>query len=121
MVKVDSITMLSVGSTVYKYELGPNGISEPQTNNDEISHSLIVYPNPAKELMTIDAIAVTNTFGLIDILDEKGIRIMQVTRQAFPKGKNSFSVNLRKLTAGTYKVVWHSNEKMVVRSFTMVR
>ena len=119
MVLVDSVTILAAGFTIYKYEIGSVGIPSSPTVRDE--NPLLVYPNPAKDAITIEAVANNNTSGLIDILDEKGIRVMHVTRQPFPKGKNSFPVNLKNLSAGNYKVVWHNNEKLITKSFTIIR
>jgi photosystem II stability/assembly factor-like uncharacterized protein len=121
MVLVDSVTMIAVGSTVYKYEFGLVGLPAPAIIQNENSHSLLVFPTPSKDMITIEAIAFRNTFGLIDIIDEKGIRVMQLTRQRFHKGKTSFPVYLQNLSAGNYKAVWHNNEKLLVKSFTIVR
>jgi len=121
MVLVDSVTILAAGTTIYKYVLGPVGIPDSPVIRNENSHSLLVYPNPVKEVITIEAVAITNTYGLVDIIDEKGIRVMRVTRQLFPKGKSAFSINLNKLSSGQYKVVWHSNEKLITKSFTIAR
>jgi photosystem II stability/assembly factor-like uncharacterized protein len=121
MVVLDSATALICGLSIYKYSLGVTGIQNPSAVNQKKIHELLVYPNPANKMISIDAIAGTNTFGLLDILDEKGSLVQHITRQYFKKGKNSFTVDIKNLTIGNYKLLWRNNELFLTRTFVVVK
>ncbi len=117
---VDSLTVLTVGSTIYRYNFSPNGINDPVVSTTTSQHSMNIYPNPGNDIITVEAIAVNNTFGILDMFDATGKMAKRITRQSFVKGKNSFQVNIKNLPPGSYSAVWHNNEKRVIKTFTVV-
>ena len=120
MVVIDSVTALMAGLSIYKYQIGLVGINEQELTKKNI-HDLFIYPNPSAELVTIEAIAETNTYGLLDILNENGGLVQHIARQPFRKGKNSFTVNIENLPAGNYKLLWRNNERFIIRSLTVIK
>ena len=83
-------------------------------------HTVEIYPIPANHKITIDAVAMRNTFGILDIADATGKIVRRVTRQPFKKGKNTFTVEVTDFPAGVYSAVWHTNERRVAKSFSII-
>jgi hypothetical protein len=121
LVAADSLNMLAVGGTVYRYSLGTVGIDEPVMIPKAPEHSLTIRPNPATEFVTIHALAVTNTFGRIDLLDVNGNMVKRVARQIFSKGENTFTLDVKNLNSGEYVMIWHNNEKLIGKRFSIIR
>ena len=120
MVVIDSVTALMAGLSIYKYQLGVVGINENEVPKRTI-HEMLIYPNPTAHSITIEAIAETNTYGLLDLLDDHGGLIQHITRQPFRKGKNTFTVIIENLPAGNYKLLWRNNERFIIRSLTVIK
>jgi len=119
MVVIDSTTALIAGAGIYKYVYNVTGIETPIVAKK--IHSLQVYPNPASQNITINAVAGTPTFGLIDILDEKGVVIKQLTRQHFIQGKTTFEISVIDLPAANYKMLWRNNELFLTTDFVIIK
>lgn len=120
LVVLDSITTLAAGATIYRYGSSFVGLNEQIVIPVPNQHTVELYPNPGNNKITIDAVAMRYTFGILDIADAKGKIIRRVTRQPFIKGKNTFMVEVTDLPAGVYSAVWHTNERRVAKSFTII-
>jgi photosystem II stability/assembly factor-like uncharacterized protein len=120
MVQIDSVTMLACGQSVYKYSALTTGTETLSPVTKKI-HELNVYPNPANQYINIEAIAGTNTFGLLDIITDDSRPVKRIAQQLYPKGKNNFTVDVSHLAEGSYKVLWRSNETFLVTKFVVTR
>jgi photosystem II stability/assembly factor-like uncharacterized protein len=109
--------MLASGATIYRYNF-TTGISEV---NQTIlkSHQLTVVPIPASNYVTIDAIALNQTYGLIDVFDEKGTLFRNCYKGFFYTGDNLFTINTSSFPAGNYFVRWRNNEKFISTKFVV--
>lgn len=117
MTVIDSVTAFISGLSIYKYTPGTIGIA--LNNISSAMHKINVYPNPASDHMRIGAIADVNTFGMIDILDEKGNIVKHICKQPFAQGQFYFNVDITTLSEGTYTVLWRTNQRFLTRSFVV--
>lgn len=118
MVVIDSATALVSGNGIYKYD----DIITTITQHNIVAllpHNLNIYPNIVTDYLTIDANATTQTFGLIDLLDASGKTVQMITRQVFIKGKNTFQVSVKQLHAGSYVILWRTNERFLTARFVV--
>lgn len=120
LVVIDSVTTLAAGATIYRYNSSVVGVHEQPMIQVPNQHKLEIYPIPANNTITIDALAIRNTFGILDISDASGKIIRRITRQPFIKGKNIFDVEVSDLPAGVYSAVWHTNERRVAKTFSII-
>ena len=63
---------------------------------------MIVYPNPADEISSIDFSVDKDTFLNIEILDMNGVLINTLYNSRVKKGKNRLSFNIAHLKSGVY-------------------
>lgn len=64
-------------------------------------NSLNLYPNPASEMLTIDYYVSNSSFVCIEILDMKGLNMIQLSKNSLC-GLNEISLDVEKLPAGIY-------------------
>ena len=79
------------------------------TNIKESLGNLIVYPNPATEISSIEFSVDKDTFLNIEILDMNGVLINTLYNSRVKKGKNRLSFNIAHLKSGVYFI--NFNEK----------
>jgi photosystem II stability/assembly factor-like uncharacterized protein len=121
MVILDSVTALVAGGSVYRYQYGVVTSSSPfPTSAYKKIHELTISPNPSNDKINIDAMAGTNTFGLLDILNAGGSIVQHITRQPFKKGNNFFTVDIKNLADGNYQLLWRTNELFLTKSFEVI-
>jgi photosystem II stability/assembly factor-like uncharacterized protein len=120
LVVLDSATTLAAGVTIYRYSSSFVGMNEQPLIPVPNQHTIEIYPNPGNNKITIDALAIRNTFGILDITDATGKIIKRVARQPFINGKNTFTVEVSNLPVGVYSAVWHTNERRVAKSFSII-
>ncbi|MBK6642746.1 MAG: hypothetical protein IPG39_16750 [Bacteroidetes bacterium] len=97
LVVLDSITTLAAGATIYRYGSSFVGVNEQHVIPVPNQHTVEIYPNPGNNKITIDAVAMRNTFGILDIADGTGKIIRRVGMTNFLLLRNQFIYHITML------------------------
>jgi hypothetical protein len=71
-----------------------NGSNEVNTNS-----YIAIYPNPANESITLETALPTNSQGMVEIFDTRGVK---VATNKLNEGNNNINIDLRNLNNGIY-------------------
>ncbi len=86
-------------------------------NNKNIKdglENLLVYPNPAEEMSSIEFNVIDDTFLKIEIHDINGVLINVLYQSRVKKGKNRLSFNISHLKSGVYFVNFIDKENILL-------
>ena len=88
--------------------------------NDNIFQS-IVYPNPAKDMMTLSLNAVNSDNATINVVDLTGRTVINLGNQNIKSGENLININTSNLENGMYYVRVITRSGMVVNKFSVAK
>jgi hypothetical protein len=101
----NTVVMATHGNGVYSVNIdNPSGITGLDENSDErISDKLHIYPNPAKDHVTLQ---LPQNAGMVSIIDFQGkiIRTLRANRE-------QMHIDVSALPAGVYQVGWRKGQK----------
>jgi hypothetical protein len=107
---------------VYYYRLKMSDIDGHSTNSDIVQivitgnrSPLRVYPNPARNYITVEAPAANK--ARLRLLDMSG-KLLQ--KADIPKNSLQTRLNLEGLAPGTYKIIWNDGTKTLVQSLLIL-
>ena len=98
----------------------PSAENEKTAQNDPSLTSASIYPNPAVNTTTLTFELAEATVVRIDLRDEKGNLVKNITRDSYTTGKNQVQVELGDLVNGTYYLVLNSRTFQAPQSIRLV-
>jgi len=119
MAAVDSVTMLAVGRTVYKYGAHTVGIANPPYLEKD-AHELKIFPDPAQDKLTVELKLNSGTTTILNLFDEKGSMVKKIDHKFYPKGEHKWSIDLHGIKNGNYFLHLITKEQNFVRKFQVV-
>ncbi len=99
----------NASDSIYQIQINQNITS---INDFNIKNNLIVYPNPAKDLISININLTQNSNLDISIYDINGKLIKNIYNKYSKKGKLTITTNISELNHGVYLLQAKSNLKM---------
>jgi hypothetical protein len=79
--------------------------------------NIILFPNPAKDLLKANFIINKRTRGQIAIYNSKGELVKTVAPPLFERGNNNYVLSVKDLPAGAYIFSVTADDKKYVKSF----
>lgn len=90
--------------------------------NESISHSLTIYPNPAKETFTISYELNTQSDVEVSLFNIYGKRIKTVSEGTIMSGTNKLKINSRSFPAGLYFLTLKKDNQLItVKKFEIIQ
>jgi hypothetical protein len=105
--KVNDTMMFATGARIWKYK--GEGIFPPIPAQQYAQ--LICYPNPVRDVLTIDVSVAVATRIAVMLLDGNGRQIKMIENADRPKGSYQYYVNTTGLPEGMYYVVLKTHEE----------
>ena len=93
----ETIPLAELSSLIIK-PLNPEGISD----NSDAVNSLLIYPNPAKDLLNVEVLLNSSADCSIQITDLLGRDLKIIPSRHFEKGPAKILINTSELSEGTY-------------------
>jgi hypothetical protein len=81
--------------------------------------SLNVYPNPVKDIATLDITLSENTNATIQVVDLMGRTVIDLGTKSFKAGQSSIELNTTNLSNGMYFVKINSNNGVATKKITV--
>jgi hypothetical protein len=106
LMSIDDIRVTGNGNFV--------AVSTPETE----SSGLNIFPNPTADLLTINYSLASPTQVKVDIMDESGHVVKNITHGTQLKGAFEYHIDLTSLTPGQYMVVLKTSQTTAVQKFT---
>jgi len=107
--KVNDTLLFASGNEIWKYGSTPTSIH--RVINDNIQYaSVICYPNPANENLTIESSLTKSTHAVIGLFDEQGKQVKAIDNSYKSKGEFQYTLDTKDLRQGTYYIVLKTHE-----------
>ena len=107
--KVNDTLVFACGHDIWKYTSSGTGIV-PVIREIIPSASIICYPNPANNKLTVEMVLNVKTRARITLHNEIGKRIKLIDNSDKSKGVYKYQIDTEKLSAGIYHVVLKTHE-----------
>lgn len=111
-------SQLNLGGNVLIDDLAwapiPTGIQVPVEDNTPF---LTVYPNPVRDILTVESKGYLNKGGSIKVTSVTGQTVLESRQTSMVKGKSKVDLNVSELPAGSYFVTITSEGSAVTRPF----
>lgn len=110
--KVNDTMLFATGSQIWKYKGEGIYPAIPETHYAWMN----CYPNPVKDILSIEVSVSVPTHILVMLLDESGRQVKIIDNSDSPKGSYRYEVNTNQLSEGLYYLVLKTHEdKRVVK------
>ncbi|MCZ2460552.1 MAG: N-acetylmuramoyl-L-alanine amidase [Chitinophagales bacterium] len=120
--KVAAYVKQPVTFVVQDEDEGPgNGLPDPgKLSKDDMDRLPVLYPDPARNSITVNHNSASEGNGEIRVYDSKGL--LKISSPVnFLKGDNSFSVDISPLTNGIYFVYVIGANKKIGKSYKLIK
>ncbi len=107
--KVNDSLLFASGGTIWKYNPIITGEPKPVQTISSFA-SLSCHPNPVSENLTIEISLQQSTHVLLNLFDEKGIRIKTIDNSDKVRGNFNYLLPTQNLSSGIYNVVLKTHE-----------
>jgi hypothetical protein len=96
------------------------GISKPQEIDYALASGLTVYPNPAyaKDFVNLQVYSQKESLAQVQVFDLSGKQVY-AQKESLQKGNNNISININRLSAGTYFVSLQSGQELKTSKFVV--
>jgi hypothetical protein len=115
---VGAQSLLTFGGNILIDDLSwdpiPTGIQTPVEDN---STYLAVYPNPVRDVLTIESRGYLNKGGMIKVTSVTGQTVLASNQNVVNRGKSKVDLDVSDLPPGSYFVTITSGESSVTRAF----
>ena len=115
--KVTDTTIFATGDMIWKYN--GTGIYPPIPEKNFAW--MQCYPNPVKDILTIDISLSLPTHVMVTVFDASGRRVKVIDNTEKPKGSYQYYLNTSSLGSGLYFVVLNTHEDKQVLKITVSR
>lgn len=115
--KVNDTLLFASGIRIWKYKNA--GLYPPVP--DQRFAWMTFYPNPVKDILTINVSVSVSTRMLVMLLDASGHRVKLIENADRPKGSYQYYINATSLAAGVYYVVLKTHEDKRIEKLIITR
>jgi hypothetical protein len=85
------------------------------------SGTLLVYPNPAKEILNLEFATVSDGYVSIELVNLQGITVMKLDPGLLKAGWHKEQLDIRELTPGVYFLRSNLNGELITRKAVISR
>jgi hypothetical protein len=85
-----------------------------------LDDNLIVFPNPAKDVLNVGFVSESNSIGSISVFDPSGKEHISLENKTFSKGVNHIKINTHSLMSGIYFLFLDSGHEILNRKFVKI-
>ena len=118
------ITSALLSSTIQYQDLPPVDTTSQSINQSStFANNLSIYPNPAKELVTINYKLKESKDITIELLNSRGKLVSKIQEKTKQSGDNNVFINCNdyNLSPGTYFIRFVNDETVIMKQFILVK